>query len=283
MGLVESAQMAQDWYLHKEEMQFNKQSIVLDKKSLTIDLVNTIREDLRDLFQSRAVRIDNLMLVNTLLLSFSFGFVCEAALLIIYCILCAMTLVAPFWSIWFGLECKQKLDSFLNEILTQRTDDRLRLETWIGFYNAFALYWSSQCQWYYKIALNLFWIGMLFALTLCCVLLLLVFEDLFPYDYLGALFVGIVGSNIFIALGLITKKCIYWCFHLGAANDIMLKNLIQDEFTDTVKPFKGVEELSTPLLVDNNSPLLVNQMSPTMNKLRPAFNSTRSMPSKINT
>jgi len=271
--------MAQDWYLHKEEMLFNRQSIVLDKKSLTIDLVNTIREDLRDLFQSRAVRIDNLMLVNTLLLSFSFGFVCEGTfppgdakdyLLIIYCILCAMTLVAPFWSIWFGLECKQKLDSFLNEILTQRTDDRLKLETWIGFYNSFALYWRSQCQLYYKIALNLFWIGMLFALSLCCVLLLLVFEDLFHYDYLGPLFVGIVGSNIVIALGLITKKCVYWCFHLGAADDIMLKNLIEEEFTDEVKPFKGVDELSTPLLAAGSDSPFLNELSPAAVKLRRA-------------
>eukprot|EP00494_Astrolonche_serrata_P028019 UN28284 len=75
MGLVESAQMAQDWYLHKEEMNLAKRSFALDRRSLNIDLVNTIREDLRDLCSQRYGRIDNLMVVNTLVLSFRLDFV----------------------------------------------------------------------------------------------------------------------------------------------------------------------------------------------------------------
>jgi len=254
MGLVESAQMAQDWYLHKEEMQFNQQAMLIDQKGLSIDLVNTVREDLRDLFQSRATRIDNLMLVNTLLLSFSFGFVCEGtfppgdseeSLLLLYVILCAMTLVAPFWSIWFGLECKQKLDHFLNEMLSQRTDDRLKLATWIGFYRAFEKYWKLQCQTYYKIALNLFWFGMLFALALCCVLLYLVFGALFPENYVRIVFVSIVGLNIVVAIGFIMKKTFFWCFHLGAKSDNVLKSIISQQFVEEVEDITNLEKLQS--------------------------------------
>jgi len=254
MGLVESAQMAQDWYLHKEEMQFNQQAMMIDKKGLSIDLVNTVREDLRDLFQSRATRIDNLMLVNTLLLSFSFGFVCEGTfppgdseegMLVVYVILCGMTLVAPFWSIWFGLECKQKLDHFLNEMLSQRTDDRLKLETWLGFYKAFEKYWKLQCQLYYKIALNLFWIGMLLALALCCVLLFLVFEDLFPETSVRLVFVSIVGFNIVIAIGFILKRVVYWCFHLGAKSDNLLKSMIAQQFVEEVETLPNLDKLKS--------------------------------------
>jgi len=254
MGLVESAQMAQDWYLHKEEMQFNQQAMMIDKKGLTIDLVNTVREDLRDLFQSRATRIDNLMLVNTLLLSFSFGFVCEGTfppgdsqegMLVVYVILCGMTLVAPFWSIWFGLECKQKLDHFLNEMLSQRTDDRLKLETWLGFYRAFEKYWKLQCQSYYKIALNLFWIGMLLALALCCVLLYLVFEDLFPETSVRLVFVSIVGFNIVIAIAFIMKRFVYWCFHLGAKSDNLVKSMIAQQFEEEVGTVPNLDNLKS--------------------------------------
>jgi len=50
----------------------------------------------------------------------------------------------------------------------------------------------------------------------------------------------------------------------------MLKNLIEEEFTDEVKPFKGVDELSTPLLAaGSNSPFL-NELSPAAVKLRRA-------------
>lgn len=254
MGLVESAQMAQDWYLHKEEMQFNQQAMVIDKKGLSIDLVNTVREDLRDLFQSRATRIDNLMLVNTLLLSFSFGFVCEGTfppgdseegMLVVYVVLCGMTLVAPFWSIWFGLECKQKLDHFLNEMLSQRTDDRLKLETWLGFYRAFEKYWKLQCQAYYKIALNLFWIGMLLALALCCVLLYLVFEDLFPETSVRLVFVSIVGFNIVVAIGFILKRSVFWCFHLGGKNEFLLKSMIAEQFVEKVDPIPSLDNLTS--------------------------------------
>jgi len=254
MGLVESAQMAQDWYLHKEEMQFNQQAMMIDRKGLSIDLVNTVREDLRDLFQSRATRIDNLMLVNTLLLSFSFGFVCEGTfppgdseefMLVVYVILCGMTLVAPFWSIWFGLECKQKLDHFLNEMLSQRTDDRLKLETWLGFYKAFEKYWKLQCQSYYKIALNLFWIGMLLALALCCVLLYLVFEDLFPETSVRLVFVSIVGFNIVIAIAFILKRAVYWCFHLGAKSDNLLKSMIAQQFVEEVGTLPDLDKLKS--------------------------------------
>ena len=68
-------QIAQEAYYHKEDMQWVRQAYKLDQRSLNIDIVNTIREDLRDMMGQRSGRIENLMVVNTLLLSFAFDFV----------------------------------------------------------------------------------------------------------------------------------------------------------------------------------------------------------------
>mgnify|MGYP006137832579 FL=1 len=77
MGIVESAQILQDHHYHQDEMRWNRRAFNLDSQALNLELVNTIRDDLRDLISQRAQQIDNVLLVNTLLFSFSFGFVCE--------------------------------------------------------------------------------------------------------------------------------------------------------------------------------------------------------------
>jgi hypothetical protein len=193
---------------HHEEMHWTRRGFALDQQSLNIDLVNTIREDLRDMLGQRSGRIDNLMLVNTLLLSFAFDFVTngtfppegdDSPFMILYSILMALSLVFPFWSIFFSLEVKNKLDEFLNRVLKEDQHKRLDLNKW-GFYaESFDRYWDAQCEGNYKLAQNFFWVGMLVGMAETAVLMGLYMSVEYPNPYVWRIFVGVVASNVGVA------------------------------------------------------------------------------------
>jgi len=84
---------------------------------------------------------------------------------------------------------------------------------------------------------------MLFALALCCVLLYLVFGGLFPDTYVRIVFVSIVGLNIVVAIGFILKRTVFWCFHLGAKSDNVLKSIIAQQFLEEVDNIPNLEKL----------------------------------------
>lgn len=196
MGIVESAQILQDHHYHQDEMRWNRRAFNLDSQALNLELVNTIRDDLRDLISQRAQQIDNVLLVNTLLFSFSFGFVCEGTFpvsrttspcppggeasfltngclrwyptdfwLRLYVTMMVLTFVLPFWSIWFALECKSGLDAFLNKILREERSSRLDFKTWTRFFESFEQHWARHCRFNAMAASSLFWGGMVSALS----------------------------------------------------------------------------------------------------------------------
>jgi len=223
MGLVESAQMAQDWYLHQEEMTWAKKAYALDRLSLNTDLVNTIREDLRDLCSQRYGRIDNLMVVNTLVLSFSFGFCCEGTFpdvehygeerfwIIFYTVFLGMTLILPFWSIWYALECKTCLDQFLHGVLNERKKrGMVDVRTWLQHYIGFEQHWMTQCQRRYRISQNFFWAGMLCSITLCAILTGMNFSKWYhPGVYI--VFVSIIMLNVLFITMILLYRAIRHC------------------------------------------------------------------------
>merc|ERR1712048_695386 len=113
----------------------------------------------RDLCSQRYGRIDNLMVVNTLVLSFSFGFCCEGTfpdssayadehlLMTTYTVFLSLTLILPFWSIWYALECKGCLDQFLHGVLNERKKrGMVDVKTWLHHYVGFEKHWMAQCQ-----------------------------------------------------------------------------------------------------------------------------------------
>lgn len=243
MGLVESAQMAQDWYLHKEEMTFAKKAFALDRRALNVDLVNTIREDLRDLCSQRYGRIDNLMVVNTLVLSFSFGFCCEGTFpeaeyyreehffMCIYALFMGLTLVFPFWSIWYALECKNCLDSFLSRVLNEDREKRMDVRTWLNHYVGFEHFWLDKCQDYYRFSQNFFWCGMLCSILLCAILSGLNFYQWY-HPSVWIIFTAIVCGNVFLVTCILMfRSCRWFCYGRKqkkhrATNQIDVSNLI---------------------------------------------------------
>jgi len=223
MGIVESAQMAQDWYLHQEEMNWAKKAYALDKLSLNTDLVNTIREDLRDLCSQRYGRIDNLLVVNTLVLSFSFGFCCEGTFpdtdyfseekfwITFYSVFLGLTLIFPFWSIWYALECKTCLDQFLHGVLNERKKrGMVDVRTWLQHYIGFEQHWMNQCQRRYRISQNFFWAGMLCSITLCAILTGMNFSKWY-HPGVWIVFVSIIMINVLLITLILAYRGIRHC------------------------------------------------------------------------
>lgn len=122
LGLADMASMGAGFYYGHEGLNWAKRAYGLDQRALSIDILNTVREDMRDLFQARATRLDNLLVVITLMITVGFGFVVEGTFppaesdetaLCIYACLCGLSLVCPFWGLVWTLECKAYLDNFL--------------------------------------------------------------------------------------------------------------------------------------------------------------------------
>lgn len=129
----------------REQMQWARRAYRLDARTLRIDLLNAVKEDVRDHHTTHAGRIDTLLLVHTLLLTFALatlqfsgqyvpqtGESCpecvEVAypfLVAIWVYLIAAILILPFWCILMLLWCKLQLDRWL-ELSVRRLNFELR-------------------------------------------------------------------------------------------------------------------------------------------------------------
>eukprot|EP00494_Astrolonche_serrata_P028706 UN28973 len=173
MGIVQSAQMYQDYSQYAERKLIEEECIEIDSRVLNMNLVSTLREDLRDLCSQQYSQIDTLMLISTLVMTFAFGFVVEGTfpdieefgkekfemIMCLYAIFMGLSIALPFWSVWWCLMCKNNLDDFLQRVLIDDTEKRLDVKLWIKNYLQFSVYWSENCQWYYIAAYNSFWLG----------------------------------------------------------------------------------------------------------------------------
>tara|TARA_B110000208_G_scaffold134498_1_gene162693 strand:+ start:70 stop:528 length:459 start_codon:yes stop_codon:yes gene_type:complete len=75
MGIVESVQLFQADSYHQRSVKWNRLSIEAQERAVRISVIRTVREDLADRIEMVRMRIDTFMLLNTLMLEASFGFV----------------------------------------------------------------------------------------------------------------------------------------------------------------------------------------------------------------
>ena len=111
MTLGEAIGIVQQWHSYNQDQLWSKRGYDIGLQSMRIDILNTVREEMRDQVTVIISSLDNLMVVATLMLSIGFGFVVEGTfppaekeyeyddlerqLLIVYAVLAALSLVFP--------------------------------------------------------------------------------------------------------------------------------------------------------------------------------------------
>lgn len=111
MTLGEAIGIIQQWHSYNQDQLWSKRGYDIGLQSMRIDILNTVREEMRDQVTVIISSLDNLMVVATLMLSIGFGFVVEGTfppaekdyeyddlerrLLILYAVLAALALVFP--------------------------------------------------------------------------------------------------------------------------------------------------------------------------------------------
>ncbi|CAE8581283.1 unnamed protein product [Polarella glacialis] len=111
LSVGEIVPILQQWHQYNRDETWSKRGYDIGLQSMRIDILNTVREEMRDQVTVIISSLDNLMVVATLMLSIGFGFVVEGTFppsekdyeyddvqkpfLVVYAILCALSLVFP--------------------------------------------------------------------------------------------------------------------------------------------------------------------------------------------
>jgi len=220
----------------------------LDQRAMTIETVNAIREDARDLFQARAARLDNLMVVVTLMLTVGFGFVVEGTfppenampeaknIVIAYACFCALALLCPFFSLICVMQCKSHLDSSfdslireINKILDTLLKELFAGETHLQQNNPKHLEeilsvnrdgWDHRCDTFFKLGQGLFMLSLLVAMVLCCLLLGLYYRYTYHSDLVWRFYVYIVAGGTTLGLLAMCLHTLYDTYGRSRQDDI---------------------------------------------------------------
>ncbi|CAK9049524.1 unnamed protein product [Durusdinium trenchii] len=130
-NLGQFVEIGQGQAFQREQMQWARRAYCLDSRALRIDLLNAVKEDVRDHHQTYASRIDTLLVVHTLLLTFALAtlqysdqFVPVSGCVeceenehpwLVTCWVYAVSgiLILPFWGIVLLIWSKLQLDHWL--------------------------------------------------------------------------------------------------------------------------------------------------------------------------
>uniref|UniRef100_A0A7S1PKI2 Uncharacterized protein n=1 Tax=Alexandrium catenella TaxID=2925 RepID=A0A7S1PKI2_ALECA len=136
---------------HRHDLQWAEIDYFLQVRQVHIETLNNMREDLLDMYEMDGRKIDTRMIVATLLLGIGFGFVVEGTFpapdpgddspkvgiykaqhmaRIVYSIFAALALLSPFWSMLALMECRRRLDFFMecfNDKFYQMLGKRFRM------------------------------------------------------------------------------------------------------------------------------------------------------------
>ncbi|CAJ1461132.1 unnamed protein product [Effrenium voratum] len=77
LSLGEAIGIVQQWHSYNRDELWSKRGYDIGLQSMRIDILNTVREEMRDQVTVIISSLDNLMVVATLMLSIGFGFVVE--------------------------------------------------------------------------------------------------------------------------------------------------------------------------------------------------------------
>eukprot|EP00927_Polykrikos_kofoidii_P062250 TRINITY_DN57060_c0_g1_i1.p1 TRINITY_DN57060_c0_g1~~TRINITY_DN57060_c0_g1_i1.p1 ORF type:complete len:367 (-),score=37.27 TRINITY_DN57060_c0_g1_i1:109-1209(-) len=126
---------------HRNELEWSEIDYYLQVRQVHIDTLNNMREDLRDLYQMHKGKIDNSLIVATLMLGIGFGFAVEGTFppagkvgvyeglwRVIYAFVAALALIMPFGSMLCLVECRRRLDYFMDRF-THEFYDKLKRRT----------------------------------------------------------------------------------------------------------------------------------------------------------
>eukprot|EP00929_Paragymnodinium_shiwhaense_P061917 TRINITY_DN30922_c2_g2_i1.p1 TRINITY_DN30922_c2_g2~~TRINITY_DN30922_c2_g2_i1.p1 ORF type:complete len:318 (-),score=35.86 TRINITY_DN30922_c2_g2_i1:349-1302(-) len=135
--------LAQNTLHHYNALRWSEIDYYLQVRQVHIDTQNNMREDIRDLYDMHKGQIDNALIVSTLMLTMGFGFVVEGTfppkgepenqwevgLRVFYSVVAALALICPFLSMLSLMECRRRLDYFMDRFthefydkMKQRTD-----------------------------------------------------------------------------------------------------------------------------------------------------------------
>lgn len=120
----EGVSIYQGWHYGRRDQEWSRLNFEMDSQGMRMDLVGTIREEIRDQIQVAVSTLDNMMVVATLLLSIGFAFASEMTspppcspctsiekyLHFTYTLFCALSLVLPFWCLMFTLRIRYEVD-----------------------------------------------------------------------------------------------------------------------------------------------------------------------------
>lgn len=120
----------------REHVKQSRLNYTLDIQALKVDLLGTARDDVRSTYETYMERLDTLLLLNGLLLTFSLntlqysdaflpqGDSCHDCIEVVHpwiastwTLMVAASLILPFWSLMLLLWCKADLDKWLHQTL----------------------------------------------------------------------------------------------------------------------------------------------------------------------
>jgi len=160
-NLGQFVEIGQGQAFQREQMQWARRAYCLDSRALRIDLLNAVKEDVRDHHQTYASRIDTLLLVHTLLLTFALATLqySDQFVPVSGCVECEENqhpwlvtcwvysvsgiLILPFWGIVMLIWSKLQLDHWLENSIG-RLNVELRLSLSADFSNVETANGSSQ-------------------------------------------------------------------------------------------------------------------------------------------
>lgn len=143
LGVGEAVSIVQSWHQYNRDETWAKRGYNMDLQGMRIDVLNTVREEMRDQVTLIIASLDNLMVVATLMFSIGFGFVVEGTFppserdddghiledghkytwwqqmfLRVYAMLCTTSLCFPFWCMIFTMYIRQEVEECIYSIMS---------------------------------------------------------------------------------------------------------------------------------------------------------------------
>mmetsp|Transcript_133939 Transcript_133939/g.303785 ORF Transcript_133939/g.303785 Transcript_133939/m.303785 type:complete len:384 (+) Transcript_133939:36-1187(+) len=134
LSFVEAISLAHSFHCYSRDETWSKRSYLVGIQALRIDILNTVREEVRDKFTMWGASLDNLMVVSTLMLSIGFGFAvegtfppaehdgfeysgCRQGLLVLYASLAGLSLAFPLLSLMLTVTVRFEVAKVQKQVL----------------------------------------------------------------------------------------------------------------------------------------------------------------------